>query len=32
MSAQPQGGAGGAAPESFYVAHEKIYPREVKGR
>ncbi|HRP35332.1 MAG TPA: cytochrome c oxidase accessory protein CcoG [Gammaproteobacteria bacterium] len=32
MNAQPQGGAGGAAPESFYVAHEKIYPREVKGR
>jgi cytochrome c oxidase accessory protein FixG len=32
MSVQPQGGAGGAAPESFYVAHEKIYPREVKGR
>ena len=32
MNARPQGGAGGAAPESFYVAHEKIYPREVKGR
>jgi len=32
MNAQPRGGAGGAAPESFYVAHEKIYPREVKGR
>ena len=32
MNAQPQGGAGGAAPESFYVAHEKIYPREVTGR
>ena len=32
MSALPQGGAGGAAPESFYAAHEKIYPREVKGR
>jgi cytochrome c oxidase accessory protein FixG len=32
MNAQPQGGAGGAAPESLYAAHEKIYPREVKGR
>jgi len=31
MSARPRGG-GNAAPESFYVAHEKIYPREVKGR
>ncbi len=31
MSARPRGG-GDAAPESFYVAHEKIYPREVKGR
>jgi cytochrome c oxidase accessory protein FixG len=32
MSARSQGGAGGAAPDSFYVAQEKIYPREVKGR
>ena len=32
MNAQPQGGAGGAAPESFYAAHEKIYPREIQGR
>jgi len=32
MNAQAQGGAGGGAPESFYVAHQKIYPREVKGR
>ena len=32
MSARPRGDAQRAAPESFYVAHEKIYPREVKGR
>jgi cytochrome c oxidase accessory protein FixG len=32
MNAQTQGGAGGAAPESLYAAHQKIYPREVKGR
>jgi cytochrome c oxidase accessory protein FixG len=32
MSSAVQGGAGGAAPESFYAAQEKIYPREVKGR
>jgi cytochrome c oxidase accessory protein FixG len=32
MNAQAEGGAGGAAPDSFYAAHEKIYPREVKGR
>ncbi|HUG99910.1 MAG TPA: cytochrome c oxidase accessory protein CcoG [Gammaproteobacteria bacterium] len=28
----PRGGAGGAAPDSFYAVHEKVYPREVKGR
>ena len=32
MSARPTGGGASAPPESFYVAHEKIYPREVKGR
>ena len=33
MSKPPRRGAGGAAaPDSFYVAHQKIYPREVKGR
>ena len=32
MSAQPRGGAGGAAPDSMYAVHQKIYPREVKGR
>jgi cytochrome c oxidase accessory protein FixG len=32
MSARARGGAHGAAPESFYAAQEKIYPREVKGR
>jgi cytochrome c oxidase accessory protein FixG len=32
MSARPRGGGTSAAPESFYVAHEKIYPREVTGR
>ncbi|MEJ2521316.1 MAG: cytochrome c oxidase accessory protein CcoG [Gammaproteobacteria bacterium] len=31
MSEPRREGAGGA-PESFYVAHEKIYPREVTGR
>jgi cytochrome c oxidase accessory protein FixG len=32
MNARPQGGADGAAPPSMYAAHQKIYPREVKGR
>jgi cytochrome c oxidase accessory protein FixG len=32
MSARARGGAGSAAPDSLYVAHEKIYPREVRGR
>jgi len=31
MNAQAQGGGGGAS-ESLYAAHQKIYPREVKGR
>ena len=32
MSGLVRGGAGGAAPESFYAAHQKVYPREVRGR
>jgi cytochrome c oxidase accessory protein FixG len=32
MIALSRGGAGGAAPESFYAAHQKVYPREVRGR
>jgi cytochrome c oxidase accessory protein FixG len=32
MISQSQGSAGGAAPESLYAAHEKVYPREVTGR
>jgi cytochrome c oxidase accessory protein FixG len=32
MISESQGSAGGAAPESLYAAHEKIYPREVTGR
>jgi cytochrome c oxidase accessory protein FixG len=32
MSARASGGGGGAAPDSMYVAHQKVYPREVKGR
>jgi cytochrome c oxidase accessory protein FixG len=32
MNSAGQGSAGGAAPDSFYVAHQKVYPREVKGR
>jgi cytochrome c oxidase accessory protein FixG len=32
VNAGPQSGTGGATPDSFYIAHQKIYPREVKGR
>jgi len=32
MNAQAGGGNHEAAPDSLYAAHQKIYPREVKGR